>query len=197
MMNRASAIDSILFGMSDRDFAVCGLGYLSREFYSHSAAIRDRCFYCMGSMGCVVPISVGISLARPSIRVLALEGDGSLLMNLGTLATLRRYGSPRVRLLLFDNRCYESTGGQPSQDESLRLERICEAAGLNTSVATEDSHIQKFLASSHGNVLVIKIATGGKAGRIADSPQQIAERFAGALADVENSVSIASAGMQK
>lgn len=185
MISRAEAIDHLQSAMSERDFVVSSLGYLSRELYARSAAFRERCFYCMGSMGSVVPISLGISLARPSVRVLALEGDGSLLMNLGSLATLRRYGSARVRLLLFDNRCYESTGGQPSQADGLEIERICEGVGLNTSVATEGRHVRDFLDQSDSNVLVIKVATGGKASRISDSPQHIAQRFAGALTRIE------------
>ena len=164
--------------MDANDFAVCGLGYLSREFYARSERIRDRCLYCMGSMGSVVPISLGVSLAKPHVRVLAIEGDGSLLMNLGTLSTLRRYGSPRVRLLVMDNGCYESTGGQPSQAEGFYLESICAAADLHTTIARGTSEIETFLSNPQARVLIIKTACGGKAPRIDEPPSNIAARFA-------------------
>jgi thiamine pyrophosphate-dependent acetolactate synthase large subunit-like protein len=181
MISRAAATECILRAMGANDFVVCGLGYLSREFYARSERVRDRCLYCMGSMGSVVPVSLGISLARPSVRVLAVEGDGSLLMNLGTLSTLRRYGSPRVRLLVFDNGCYESTGGQPSQAEGFRLERMCAAADLYTTIATETSEIETFLGNPQAIVLIIKVARGGKTRRIDETPEYIAARFARSL----------------
>lgn len=182
MIARAAAIDSVVASMGPNDFAVCALGYLSRELYSRAELVRERCLFCMGSMGSVTPVALGIMLARPAARVLALEGDGSLLMNLGTLATLRRYGSPRVRLLVFDNGCYESTGGQPSQPEGFELARICAASGLETRIATEAGEIAEFLADARARVLVIKTALGGKAGRIDQPPQRIAAAFAAQLA---------------
>jgi TPP-dependent trihydroxycyclohexane-1,2-dione (THcHDO) dehydratase len=139
--------------------------------------MRGRCFYCMGSMGSVAPVAVGISLARPTIRVLALEGDGSLLMNLGTLATLRRYGSSHIRLIIFDNGCYESTGGQVCQPEGFELERVCSSAGLATSVASTEGQIVDFLADAEARVLVVKTALGGRPARILQSPAAIASAF--------------------
>ena len=185
-MPRAAAIDAVLAAMQPGDFAVCALGYLSRDLFGRAGPKRARCVYCMGSMGSVAPFALGISLARPAARVLALEGDGSLLMNLGTLATLRRYGSPHVRLLVFDNGCYESTGGQPSQPEGFRLERICAATGLATRVATEAGHIGDFLADTEARVLVIKTAIGGKTPRIDQPPEHIAAAFARELACCPN-----------
>lgn len=184
MIQRGAAIDSILAAMGERDFLVSALGYLSRELYDRAHSMQRRCLYCMGSMGSVVPVALGISLARPDVRVLALEGDGSLLMNLGTLATLRRYGSPRVRALVFDNACYESAGGQPSQPEGFEIERVAAATGLITKVARTDEHIADFLDDAEAMVLVIKTAVGGRTGRIDQAPVQIAADFSAELAQL-------------
>ncbi len=178
MISRAKAITAVLGAMDERDFIVCALGYLSRELYAQTASIRGRCLYCMGSMGSVTPTALGVSLANPGVRVLALEGDGSLLMNLGALATLRRYGSALTRLIVFDNGRYESTGGQPCQPEGFELERVCDAAGLLTTVARTEVQIAGFLADPEARVLVIKTALGGRPPRITQSPTAIALAFA-------------------
>ena len=115
MLPRGVLLDQVVAGMTAEDCVVSALGNLTRDLFARTAHLRERSFYCLGAMGSVAPLALGLSLARPGIRVFALEGDGSLLMNLGGLVTLRRYGSARVRLVVCDNGCYESTGGQPSQ----------------------------------------------------------------------------------
>lgn len=177
-LQRSAAIESILAAMNDRDFLVSALGYLSRELYAKTEKIRGRCLYCMGSMGSVTPIALGVSLAQPTVRVLAIEGDGSLLMNLGTLATLRRYGSSQIRLIVFDNGSYESTGGQVCQPPGFELERVCTAAGLQTSVARNEMRILEFLADPEARVLIIKTSLGEKPPpRIEEPPAAIASAF--------------------
>lgn len=177
MLERPAAIRAILAAIDERDFLVCGLGYLSRELYAQTETMRGRCLYCMGSMGSVGPIALGVSLAQPTVRVLALEGDGSLLMNLGSLATLLRYGSSRVRLIVFDNKSYESTGGQRSQPDGFELERVCAAAGLRTWVAQTEAQLKEFLSDPEGQVLVVKTAPGSGAPRITQPPAAIAAAF--------------------
>ncbi len=177
-MDRATAVNTIIDAARPRDFLVAALGYISRDVNAFGRQMADRCFCCMGSMGSVTPLAVGISLARPAERILALEGDGSLLMNLGSLVTLRRYGSPQCRLLVFDNGCYESTGGQPSQPAGFALEQMCAAAGLKTEATDSASGIAHFLADGLGQVLVIKVARGGSSPRIDSMPAEIANRFA-------------------
>jgi thiamine pyrophosphate-dependent acetolactate synthase large subunit-like protein len=177
MLDRGAALATIVESLRDRDFVVCGLGYLSRDLYARTAAVRDRCLYCMGSMGSVVPTALGVSLARPAVRVLALEGDGSLLMNLGSLVTLRRYGSGRVRLIVFDNNCYESTGGQPSQPAGFELADVCGAVGLATAIARDEAQIKEFLADTGVRALVVKTARGKASPRIPQEPASIAAAF--------------------
>jgi thiamine pyrophosphate-dependent acetolactate synthase large subunit-like protein len=182
MLQRRSVIGEVVRGMKASDCVVSALGNISRDLYAVTAGMRERAFYCMGSMGSVTPLALGISLARVERRVFALEGDGSLLMNLGALVTLRRYGSRRVRLIVFDNGCYESTGGQPSQPDGLRLEALCRAAGLPTRVATTVGDVTRFVAAQprddRPRVLVAKVDRGAAASRVADPPAVIASRLA-------------------
>lgn len=182
MLLRIEALKQIIRGLDSHSCVVSPLGYITRDLFSITDDLRERCFYCMGSMGSVVPLALGVSLARPSVHVLAIEGDGSLLMNLGALVTLRRYGRGRLSLFVFDNRCYESTGGQPSQPDGFNIEDVCSAAGLLTCVATQAHHIEEFLqmrktSSEPAAVLVVKVALAPPSGRVDERPKVIADRF--------------------
>jgi phosphonopyruvate decarboxylase len=63
-------------------------------------------------MGHASDFGLGLALARPERKVIVLKGDGGLLMSLGSLVTLGRYGPPNLLVLLLENRSYEMTGGQ-------------------------------------------------------------------------------------
>jgi sulfopyruvate decarboxylase subunit beta len=73
---------------------------------------RDANFYLHDSMGMASSVGLGIALALPRKKVIVLDGDGGLLLNLGILVTIAEKNPPNLIHLLFDNRCYESSGGQ-------------------------------------------------------------------------------------
>lgn len=101
-----------LLGQLDpaRDLLVAGLGANAR--YLPHLGVPVPCFALCDAMGAAIPLALGMALARADRRVIALEGDGSLLMNLGTLATVAAAGAGNLTALVFDNRHYESSGGQ-------------------------------------------------------------------------------------
>lgn len=182
MLSRIEALRHIIRRLDHDSCIISPLGYITRDLFSLTDELRERCFYCMGSMGSVVPLALGVSLARPSGHIFAIEGDGSLLMNLGGLVTLRRYGRGKITLFVFDNRCYESTGGQPSQPDGFNLEEVCRATGLPTDVATRAHQIEEFLkmraeTSEPAAVLVVKVGLAQPAGRVDEEPGIIADRF--------------------
>ena len=182
MLQRGEALKKIL-GHLDADVCLISpLGYITRDLFSLTPNLRERCFYCMGSMGSVVPLALGVALARPAVNVFAIEGDGSLLMNLGGLVTLRRYARGNISLFVFDNRCYESTGGQPSQPNGFNIEDVCHATGLITYVATQFRQIEQFFECretfSGPSVLVVKIGLSPAMERVNEEPQLISARFA-------------------
>ena len=178
-VERSEMLRLILGHVGDDVCLISPLGYITRDLFSLTAERREQCFYCMGSMGSVVPLALGVSLSAPAKRVFAIEGDGSLLMNLGALVTLRRYGKGNMSLFVFDNGCYESTGGQPSQPEGFNIEDVCRAAGLETSVATDAHQIEQFfeLTQDSPAVLVIKVALAPPTARVEEEPKLIADRF--------------------
>src|ERR1700730_1608585 len=111
-------------------------GFCGRELY----AIDDRPnhFYMVGSMGCLLPLALGLALARPDLRVVALDGDGSALMRMGALATAGAYGPPNLWHLLLDNGVHESTGGQATVSPTVGFAGVAGACGYASSLETDD-----------------------------------------------------------
>jgi phosphonopyruvate decarboxylase len=111
-------------------------GYCGRELY----AIDDRPnhLYMVGSMGCVVPLALGLALARPDLRVIALDGDGAALMRLGAFATVGTYGPANLQHLLLDNGAHESTGGQATVSPHVSFAQVAAACGYASSLETDD-----------------------------------------------------------
>src|SRR5216110_3847750 len=89
---------------------VASLGHPTYDLFA--AGDRPRNFYTWGSMGMASSVGVGIALARPDLPVIVLDGDGSLLMNLGSLATIGLLRPRNFVLIVMDNEQYATTGGQ-------------------------------------------------------------------------------------
>jgi len=111
-------------------------GFCGRELY----AVDDRPnqLYMVGSMGCVVPLALGLALARPDLQVLALDGDGAALMRLGAFATVGAYGPPNLRHLLLDNGAHDSTGGQATVSPNVSFAEVAAGCGYASSLDTDD-----------------------------------------------------------
>jgi phosphonopyruvate decarboxylase len=111
-------------------------GYCGRELY----AIADRAnqLYMVGSMGCVVPLALGLALARPDLDVLALDGDGAALMRMGAMATVGAYGPPNLKHLLLDNGAHESTGGQATVSPRISFAGVAAACGYARALESDD-----------------------------------------------------------
>jgi phosphonopyruvate decarboxylase len=111
-------------------------GFCGRELY----AIDDRPnhLYMVGSMGCVLPLALGLALARPDIRVIALDGDGAALMRLGAFATAGVYGPPNLWHLLLDNGVHDSTGGQATVSPRVSFAAMAAACGYASSLETSN-----------------------------------------------------------
>ncbi len=95
----------------DAKVVVCNLGFPSKELFNIKH--QQSNFYMLGSMGMATPIGLGISLASDK-EVIVIDGDGSLLMNPGSLATTAHFAPPNLTILALDNSSYGSTGGQPT-----------------------------------------------------------------------------------
>jgi len=156
-------------------------GYLCRESFS----IDDRAqnFYMIGSMGLASAIGLGLALAQPGRRSVVLDGDGNLLMNLGTLAMIGGLKPRNLVHVVFDNEVYGSTGNQPSPSRDVRLDALAAAAGYRTSVAVSDEDdiaaaVQSTLATEGPHFVLVKVtAEDAVVPRIPHTPAQLRDRF--------------------
>ena len=113
---------------------VCNLGIPSKELFAIKHQPSN--FYMLGSMGMATPIGLGISLASER-EVIVIEGDGSLLMNPGTLATAAHFSPSNLTILAVDNSSYGSTGDQPTLTGScVDLALLAEGFGIGNVVRT-------------------------------------------------------------
>jgi phosphonopyruvate decarboxylase len=111
-------------------------GFCGRELY----ALDDRPnqLYMVGSMGCVMPLALGLSLVRPDLHVIALDGDGAALMRMGAFATLGAYGRSNLTHLLLDNGAHDSTGGQATVSPHVSFAGVAAACGYASAVEGDD-----------------------------------------------------------
>jgi phosphonopyruvate decarboxylase len=135
-VSRQEALREVVKRTAPADTAVlASTGFCGRELY----AIEDRSnhLYMVGSMGCVVPLALGLALARPDLRVIALDGDGAALMRMGGFATVGAYGPPNLWHLLLDNGAHDSTGGQATVSPNVAFAEIAAACGYASSLDTD------------------------------------------------------------
>ena len=115
---------------------VGNLGPTSDELYH--AGHRDRNFYTYGNMGLCSSIALGMALSTDD-KVISLDGDGSLLMNLGAIATIGRENPSNLIVVVWDNEMWGQTGGQPSHTATnTNLEEVANSCGI-----TEDDHRER------------------------------------------------------
>ncbi|MFQ5881662.1 MAG: thiamine pyrophosphate-dependent enzyme [Candidatus Methylomirabilales bacterium] len=125
-MIREEAIRVILAHL-DQEIVIAANGMISRE--AMVARDRPENFYMIGSMGLASSIGLGLALSRPERRVVVLDGDGNLLMNLGVLPTASFLAPANFIHVLLDNAVHGSTGNQPTLSGKIPLEEMATAAG--------------------------------------------------------------------
>lgn len=112
---------------------VASLGHPAYDLFA--AGDRPANFYTWGSMGLASSIGLGLAIARPDRRTVVLDGDGSLLMNLGSLATIGWTGPVNLILVVWDNQSYATTGGQDTATaHGADLAAAASAMGIRQSV---------------------------------------------------------------
>lgn len=185
-MKRFEALKIILNQLSEKELVITTTGMTSREAFS--AKDREGNFYMVGSMGLVTPVSIGLALNCINNKIIGIEGDGSALMNLGSLAMVGADKPVNLLTIVLDNGTYESTGGQKCISQNLNLPAVAKSLGYSnvSSIDREgllSESLDTFLKLDGPNFLLIKIESSHEEGvpRISYTPQQIKERFMKAL----------------
>ncbi|MEJ2250502.1 MAG: sulfopyruvate decarboxylase subunit beta [Candidatus Lokiarchaeota archaeon] len=182
-MKRYNILQEISRLLEDQ-IVVCNIGIPSKELYHLKD--RNENFYMLGSMGLVSSIALGIAIAKPDKKIWCIDGDGSLLMNLGSLSTIAYENPQNLTLIVIDNHAYGSTGNQETHTKyNTKLDEVAIGCGF-TSVnrIRKKEQIEPILSQlDEGNHFILIEAEPGnkKLKNISLSPKHIKERFIKAL----------------
>jgi len=146
VLNRFDITQRLVARLKHEEAVIGGIGYTNFDLWG--AGQRPQNFYMLGSMGLAVPIALGVALAQPRRRVFALEGDGSILMQLGSLATVAARAQKNLAIVIMDNGTYQITGGQATlTDQGADVVAIARGAGLAQSAwAADESAFEELVA---------------------------------------------------
>jgi thiamine pyrophosphate-dependent acetolactate synthase large subunit-like protein len=128
-MKRREAIQIISQGLNEKIPVISSLGLISRELFD----LRDspQNFYMTGSMGLASSIGLGVAINKPDLKVVVIDGDASLLMNLGSSVTIGHFKPKNLIHIVLDNEAYESCSGEPSISKTAKLDKIARTVGYN------------------------------------------------------------------
>jgi phosphonopyruvate decarboxylase len=188
LMTREQAIAEVL-GVVGHLPLVATTGMASREVYELRRARGERHdadFLTVGGMGHALGIAIGLARSRPDQRIVCLDGDGALLMHMGTMGLAAR--TPNLLHIVINNGAHDSVGGQPTLAAVMPLRPVAQAMGY--AATDEAGHAAQLraaaeaMAGSHGSAfLEVRCRTGSRAdlGRPDQVPAQALRRFMSSL----------------
>jgi sulfopyruvate decarboxylase subunit beta len=170
-MTRLDALTAI-YPRLEQQIVVTIMGAVAAEL--QSIGHRPNFFYLQHAMGLASSMGLGIALSKPDRQVVVLDGDGSVLMNLGGLTTLARYRPRNLVHVVFDNESLLSVGGFPTATATgSDLAGVAAAAGVprTATVGTVDAFRKAFdeaLGAGDLTTLVAKVEAVGPSGYVTD-----------------------------
>ena len=169
-MNREEALEIILENLDENAIIVSTTGKTSREIFEIREKRRQshkQDFLTVGSMGHCSSIALGIALAKHHREVVCIDGDGAMLMHLGSLTSIASMKPENFRHILMNNEVHESVGGQETSAKNVDLSAIVEAVGASKMFKAETQselkeNVSEFIASVGPSFLEIKICPGSR-----------------------------------
>jgi len=154
-------------------------GFMSRDLFEVND--KESNFYMIGSMGLASSIGLGIALKNPKKKVFVFDGDGNILMNLGSLVTIGSLKPKNLVHVVFDNNSHESTGNQPTSSSQINLAKIAKTVNYKIFVVqskTKLMSILKELKNLQGPIfLLVKISVSNeRSKRVSWTPKTIRDR---------------------
>ena len=181
-MIRKIAITTALEHIEYEDRIISANGFISRDLFNISDT--RPAFYMIGSMGLASSIGLGIALKDPGKKVFVFDGDGNILMNLGSLTTIGSLKPKNLVHVVFDNSVHESTGSQPTNTNFVSIEKIAKACNYNhTFTARTENNFEKILRKikklKGPIMIVVKIqqTNDKKSQRVNYEPVEMKESF--------------------
>ena len=181
VMNRFDITSRLIARLENEEAVIGGIGNTNFDLWA--AGHRPQNFYMLGSMGLAFPIALGVSLAQPDRRVFALEGDGSLLMQLGALSTIATLKPKNLVMIVMDNGVYQITGAQPTPAASVAdIVAIALGSGLaNSAWAADEEDFERLvdaaMSAREPHLIAVRIDDKPGVGTTRRAPVQIRELF--------------------
>ncbi len=179
-MYRFDLTQRLVARLKREEAVIGGIGHSNFDLWA--AGHRPQNFYMLGSMGLAIPIALGVALAQPQRKVFAIEGDGSLLMELGCLTTVAALAPKNLAILLMDNGIYQITGGQKTPGAQADYVAIARGCGLGGAVWAADEadferQIDRCLAEDGPHFIGLKLDDQPPKAQTERDPSQIRDRF--------------------
>ena len=185
-LTRERALQLILEGIDERDIVVSTTGKTSREVFEIRQSLNQPAndFLTVGGMGHTSSIAMGVALTQPERRVLAIDGDGSMLMHMGALPIIGCHAPSNLIHIVLNNQSHESVGGQPTVAGSIDIQQIALASGYkHYACAADERTLSECLTvafvDAGPSMLEVKIAIGSREdlGRPTSSPIENKQAF--------------------
>ncbi len=180
--SRFETLQAISSLAADDTVFLATTGFTGREL--HEVDDKPNNFYMVGSMGCISSLGLGLALARPDLKIVVIDGDGSLLMRMGGSAVLAAYRPANIVHVLLDNNAHDSTGGQKTVSDKIDFPAFAESVGYESVVDAADldqlrSSIAEGLDNRRLTFVYMQIAPGAKKdlGRPKVKPPEVRQRF--------------------
>lgn len=172
-----------LVDLSEKDtILLATTGKTGRELYE--VEDKPNHLYMVGSMGCISSLALGLAIARPDKKVVAIDGDGAAIMRMGSITTNAYYQPPNLLHLLLDNNTHDSTGGQATVSHNVdfveQAAAVCYPIALQVNGIEELSKaIVKWKVNGGLTFIHLKIAKGStkELGRPSIKPYEVKERL--------------------
>ncbi len=161
-MIRKEAI-SIVVEKIGNQHIISANGFISRDLFE--VCDKNSNFYMIGSIGLASSIGLGVALKNTKKKIFVFDGDGNILMNIGSLITIGTTKPENLVHIIFDNTSHESTGGQPTATDKIQLSKIAKSVNFKVFQVKTKKQLVKILQKINlipGPImLIVKIGKGG------------------------------------
>ncbi len=185
VLNRSVMTKRLVGKLRNEEAVIGGIG--NSNFDLWASGQRPQNFYMLGSMGLASSIALGVALAQPQRKVFALDGDGSILMQLGALGTVAAVWPSNLCIVIWDNGIYQITGSQKTMTSgSADIVAIAKGTGLSQSEWAQDEEhfdalVERALAEDGPRLIAVRIDGAKPAGTTDRDPARIRINFMNGL----------------
>lgn len=186
LLNRSDLTRRLVEKLDAQEAVIGGIGFSNFDLWASGQ--RQQNFYMLGSMGLATAIALGVAVAQPDRKVFALDGDGSILMQLGSFGTVAAVAPKNLAIIIWDNGAYHITGAQKTLTEKgSDLVAIAKGAGIKQAFWAADAEhfealVERTLSGDGPWLIVAKIDKERPTGVTERDPVKIRINFMNGIA---------------